>query len=85
MDPRELKKEEDGQNCVVRSFVICTLPTDDDAVLLNRNRWIKHVVCVGKCKVPSVFDKKATSNGPLSRTRHRRVGIKLLLEMDWEF
>jgi hypothetical protein len=56
--------------------MICTLPADVGAVQSNRTRWMKHVVCMGRCEVPSVFDRKPQMMRPLARTRRRRVPIK---------
>jgi hypothetical protein len=84
LDLRELKQQDDGQYCVVRSFVIFTLPADVGAVQLNRTRWMKHVVRMGRCEMPSVFDRKPQVMRPLARTRRRRVLVKLIIEMDWE-
>lgn len=59
--------------------MIYTLPADVGAVQLNRTRWMKHVVCMGRREVPSMFDRKPQVMRPLARTRHRRVRIT---EMD---
>lgn len=78
------KQQDDGQYCVVRSFVICTLLADVGAIQLNRTRWMKHVVRMGRCEVSSLFDRKPQVMRPLARTRCRRARIKLIIEMDWE-
>jgi hypothetical protein len=73
---RKLNQQDDWQYCIVRSFVICTVLVQCNRI--GQDGWSILYVCMGRCEVPSVLDRKPQMMRPLARTRCRRVRINPL-------
>jgi hypothetical protein len=78
-----MKWRESGENCITRSFVICTLRKS--IIKSRRMRWAGHVARVGAKRNVYSWWGKPEGKRPLGRLRRRWVdNIRMVLgEVGW--
>jgi hypothetical protein len=66
------RKWQAGENCIMRSFIVCTSPNIIRAIKSRRMRLECHVACMGKMRnSDKIFIRKPEGKRPLRRPRHR--------------
>jgi hypothetical protein len=63
------REEENGESCIIRSFVICT-PRQVRIIKSRRMRWVGHVTRIGEKRNEY---RLLVGKRPLGRPRHRWV------------
>jgi hypothetical protein len=72
LDLRERKWWEDGEDCIMRSFITSTLYQIFKVIKSRRMKWEEHVVCVGEMRnAYEVSVGKPEGKRPLGGPRHR--------------
>jgi hypothetical protein len=67
------KRQEAGENCIMRSFITYLYATPNIRVIKSRKmKWAWHVACRGKTRnAHNILVGKSTGKRPLRRPRHR--------------
>jgi hypothetical protein len=55
LDQRNLKKQDDGENYIIRSFIFCTLLYTVRVIKSRRLRWTGHVAQMEKLEMHIKF------------------------------
>jgi hypothetical protein len=88
MDLRGRKWQEDGEDCIVRNFVTCTLQSNIIRVIKSRRmRWAEYVAGTGGMRnAYNILVGKAEGKRPTGRHRNRRRNYIRMdrAEIGWE-
>ena len=67
------KQQENGENCIMGSFIICSAHHTSFMLSEQRMRWVGHVACVGAGTAAyRVLLQKPEGKRPLGRPRYRQ-------------
>jgi hypothetical protein len=62
---RERKYQEAGEDCMMRSFIICFSPNFITVIKSRRKRWVEHVAQMGEVRnVYKIIVTEYEGNGP---------------------
>lgn len=73
MKLQKRKQQKNGENCILRCFIIRIIPSDIIRLMKSRRmRWVRHVVHMEeKRNVFQIFFRKSEGKGTLGRLMHR--------------